>query len=117
MARILLIEDNETLREGYSAMLEMAFLIRIVQARSGNDAIEVLSIDRNFNLIISDYKMTEGLGSDVLKYLVRVKSEIPFVYFSNAIEELSGHGYDKFLGVIQKDKFSKLVEVVRYAMG
>jgi len=72
VSRILLIEDNDTMREG------MAFILRkaahdVSEAAGGHEGIRLLEA-KKFDLVITDYKMEEIDGLQVLR---RIKEQSP----------------------------------------
>jgi len=78
--RVLIVEDEEEIRE----LLEMNLSgqgIRVVSACSGNQAIEVLA-KGNIDFIVSDVKMSNGSGIDLLKYLNKNDIKIPFIFLT-----------------------------------
>lgn len=64
MSKILLIEDDETLRDGMSQVLKKAGH-QITDVPNGADGIE-LCREEKFDLVITDYKMQEMNGLEVL---------------------------------------------------
>jgi DNA-binding NtrC family response regulator len=65
MKKILVVEDEPTLREGIAT----AFRDRgweAVEAEDGNQAVEALE-GQSFDLVVTDYKMPESTGLDVLR--------------------------------------------------
>lgn len=64
MSKILLIEDDETLRDGMSQVLKKAGH-QITDVSNGADGIE-LCREEKFDLVITDYKMQEMNGLEVL---------------------------------------------------
>lgn len=72
MNRILLIEDNQTMREGMSLILRKQGL-EVVETDNGNSAMELLQ-KQPVTLVVTDYKMQ---GIDGLEVLKRVKRLSP----------------------------------------
>jgi len=64
MSKILLIEDDETLRDGMSQVLKKAGH-QITDVSNGADGVE-LCREEKFDLVITDYKMQEMNGLEVL---------------------------------------------------
>ncbi|MCA1454377.1 response regulator [Bradyrhizobium sp. BRP22] len=59
--RILLVEDNEDLLEATSAMLTMCGY-RVACARNGMDALRILQSGQDFDLLLSDIVMPNGMS-------------------------------------------------------
>ncbi len=83
MAKILLIDDEDELRELVALGLQFKFNVDITEASSGNEARQILSVDREFDLIICDYSMPNGNGSVVLDYIEEQQIQIPFLFFTS----------------------------------
>jgi two-component system, NtrC family, response regulator HydG len=69
MSKILLIEDDDTMREGMSQVLKRAGH-EVISVSNGPEGIELCQKE-NFDLVITDYKMEEMNGVEVLE---KVKS-------------------------------------------
>ena len=85
--RVLFVEDNEDFRRLVIDFLEGKFRFKLVVARSGDEAIRLMSRDERFDIVITDYFMPNGTGKDVLDFMNRQRIETPTVL-------LSGGGYD-----------------------
>jgi two-component system, NtrC family, response regulator HydG len=70
--KILIVEDNETLREGMAQVLEKMKL-EVLQAADGEAAL-VLLAQTPVSLVVTDYRMA---GMDGLEVLSKVKKEAP----------------------------------------
>jgi two-component system response regulator HydG len=70
VSRILLIEDNETMREGMSLILKKMGH-QVVEASNGVTGLEKIA-EQSFDLVITDYKMD---GIDGLEVLKRIKQQ------------------------------------------
>jgi DNA-binding NtrC family response regulator len=70
VSRILLIEDNETMREGMSLILKKMGH-QVVEASNGVFGLEKIA-EHSFDLVITDYKMD---GMDGLEVLKRIKQQ------------------------------------------
>jgi len=70
--RILVVEDNDTMREGMTQVLRKAGY-DVAQASCGADGLEWLDTNE-IDLVITDYKMT---GMDGLEVLKGVKTRVP----------------------------------------
>lgn len=71
-ASILIVEDNALARRNLAVFLESAGY-QVAQAASGEDALNLIKTGKNFDLVISDLRMTGMItGIDVLSYQRRV---------------------------------------------
>ena len=80
--RILVIEDEEDLRDLICFTLESQFRAQVSQAASGNEAIRKIESSPPFDCIVSDYSMPDGTGEDVYRYLISKQHKTPFVLVS-----------------------------------
>jgi CheY-like chemotaxis protein len=82
---ILVVEDNELLRESLVTLLQSDGY-SVVTAVDGLDGIETLRRIRNPSVILLNYKMPHMSGSDFLKIKNSVKgfAEIPVIGISGA---------------------------------
>ncbi|WP_109829895.1 response regulator [Reichenbachiella versicolor] len=86
MARILLIEDNDAVRENTSEILELAGY-EMITAANGKEGIEILKTTTP-DLIICDIMMPELDGYGVLHILMKNPStaHIPFIFLTAKAE-------------------------------
>ncbi len=86
MKKILLIEDNEAMRENTAEMLELAHY-EVVTAENGKVGVELAKREAP-DLIICDIMMPELDGYGVLYYLSKdpVTASIPFIFLSAKAE-------------------------------
>lgn len=87
MKTILLIEDNEIMRENTAEILELSNY-KVLLADNGRNGIE-LAVNQKPDLIICDIAMPEVDGFEVLK---KIKSssakKIPFIFLTARAEKL-----------------------------
>lgn len=73
---ILLVDDERDLIRLLKDVFRR-FEPYILYAHSGNEAIEILK-SKSVGLIISDYQMADGDGGELLKFVRKIDTEIPF---------------------------------------
>ena len=98
--RVLIVDDEEILLDLYEQNLEK-FGYLVERAESGNEAIEKLS-NMDFNLVLSDIKMPNGDGKDVLNHVRnKLNLEIPVImltkYTNGTSKKFMGLGADTIL--------------------
>lgn len=81
--KILVIDDVNEIRDLLIFFLEAHFPTQVVSAGSGNQAIEILSEKNNFDLIISDLRMPNGTGADVLNFIESKNIHTPLIFLSS----------------------------------
>ena len=91
--KILVVDDEEDVREAISDFIEELFIIEIIQASNGAEAIRIIDRDATIGLIIADYNMPLKNSDDVdggglYQYNLK-KSNLPFFLFS--IERIEDH--------------------------
>lgn len=82
MSKILVVDDEPDIREILTMMIEAVSDCDIVQAESGNRAIKILEEDNDVSIIFCDYRMQDGNGGDVYKYVRGRDNFIPYVMIS-----------------------------------
>ena len=116
--RILVVDDEETIREVVCSMLQNASY-QCKQACSGVDALAVLSTDRNFQLVLTDLMMPELDGVGLLEVVKLRHPELPVVMvtavhdISVALAAIRNGAYDYLLKPFERDQ---LLAVVRRAL-
>jgi len=86
---VLVVEDDETLREALVTRLEMEGF-RLISAGGGKEALEILNTTPGIDFVLSDIQMPEGDGVELLKNIRLKFPHIPVVCM------LSGFsGYNK----------------------
>lgn len=115
MSYILIVDDEEDIRDIYEMLLRRIFPLEIILADSGNEALKVISDKGDPKIIISDLNMPNGDGYFLWTSLKEKRSKVPFVICSSdAIPDLKKrfpdiHGYvekpdimDSVIGLINK---------------
>jgi len=74
VSRILIIEDNKTMREGMALTLSRSGH-KVDSARSGAEGLEILG-KHNYDLVITDYRMAGMDGLEVLKAIKESCDEV-----------------------------------------
>lgn len=73
--KVLLVEDDEMIREAISKILkEWGFLVLI--AKNGKEGLKTFDENRDIPLIISDIKMPELSGLDMLKEIYKINPSV-----------------------------------------
>lgn len=109
---ILVIDDSEFTQEIIHDWLLETYSIKAILALSVKDGIKRIG-EFKFDLIVCDFEMPDGNGSEVLKYLRELNSSIPFILFTGRydieisiqkplIEVISDKSYETLFKVIQK---------------
>lgn len=86
---VLVVDDDDIMRETTREIMETAGYTRIVEAKNGAEAVEMLS-RHNIDLVISDWEMPELSGIELLEALRRHKDkhgEIPFIMVTSQISQ------------------------------
>ena len=116
--RILVVDDEETIREIVSSMLRGAdFQTR--QAASGKEALSILESGGDFDLILSDLMMAEMDGIALLEKAKEKYPDIPIVMVTAvhdiqvALKALRDGAYDYLLKPFERES---LLHVVRRAL-
>ncbi len=100
---ILVVDDEDTVRETITAMLsDLGYVVR--SAATGKEALNVLSKQRKFDLVLLDMTMPDMSGKAVFEKISRMKKSIRVLVSSGYTDEVLGD--DSFAnnvaGFIQK---------------
>jgi putative nucleotidyltransferase with HDIG domain len=113
--RILVVDDDESIREIVSAMLAHAgYECRAVA--SGKDAISVLQADSRYALLLSDLAMEGMDGFGVLERAQRLHPELPVVMvtavhdISVALDAIRRGAYDYLLKPFEREQLLATVQ-------
>lgn len=79
--KILIVEDEEMLLDLFEMLICDELDCEITKASNGNEAIDILNQDSDFQLIISDYKMPYVSGGELFHFNSS-RQNIPFFLFS-----------------------------------
>ncbi len=95
--RILIVDDEEDLRELFSQVVEFSG-IATETASGGHEAFE-LTKAKNFDAVLSDIRMPEGDGAELLKNIKKEQPDLPVYIMSGyndfTIDELLSLGAEK----------------------
>jgi putative nucleotidyltransferase with HDIG domain len=116
--RILVVDDDESIREIMSSMLSHAgYPCRAVP--SGHEAVSVLQADGNYALLLSDLAMEGMDGFALLERIRRIRPQMPVVMvtaihdISVALAAIRSGAYDYLLKPFERDQ---LLTTVRRAL-
>ncbi len=85
---ILLVDDDESFITFFATVLRDEYKHRIVLAKSGEEALDILRNGRSFfDLIFLDYFMPGMTGIDVLRTLGELRNETPVIVLTGAGNE------------------------------
>jgi CheY-like chemotaxis protein len=110
---ILVVDDEENWRSTLSEKIEYELPVFVVRARSGNIAKQLLEDGTSFDLIVSDYQMSDGTGADLLQYVIQKFPKIPFALFTSMPNPLIPLGHEHFIGVYEKIQLDDLIHSIR----
>jgi two-component system, cell cycle response regulator CpdR len=80
--RILVLEDNETARFVFRAVLEPAGY-QVVDVADETEAIQMFaSADERFDLLIADVVLRAAYGADTAKRLAEMRPDVPILFTS-----------------------------------
>ena len=78
MSRILIVDDNETMRSGIALVIQrMGFEAKM--AASGAEALSMLAESDTYDLVITDFRMDEMDGLQVLEAVRRLHADVDVV--------------------------------------
>jgi putative nucleotidyltransferase with HDIG domain len=116
--RILIVDDEEAIREIVSSMLDNAGY-KTMQAASGKEALEILGSGEEFQLMLSDLMMAEMDGIALLDRVQDFYPEMPAIMvtavhdISVALAAIRNGAYDYLLKPFEREQ---LLAMVRRAL-
>ncbi len=113
MFKILLVEDYEDMREIVSAFLSSELDAHVTVFDSGNKAIANLKSGAEYNFIVTDYRMPDGTGSDLIQFLAESDVTTPVILYTNTINPTLKTASKNFLGIIEKPNLDHLKSVIQ----
>ena len=82
MGKILIVDDENSIREILRHFIVSHFEFEVIEASSGEEAIGKLRSDNEIRVVICDYRMPMGNGGDVYQFVKELGSVVPFVMMS-----------------------------------
>lgn len=116
-ARIFIIDDSPDTVLSLQIFLEKSYNCELTIARTGNEGIEILKRDNEFDVIVCDFMMNSGTGLDVLNFIYANEIKIPFIFFSGHAKELQCYKSEICIAIIDKMKFRDLTSLVGTVIG
>lgn len=116
MIRVLIVDDDDSIRELMSHKFNSELNIVVTAVSSGNEAIARLDRGEKFCLIVSDYNMTNGNGADLLEYVTAKNLKAFFIFFTSESHLQIPKANKFFLGTINKTDPSALMKEVKHAI-
>lgn len=109
--RMLFVEDDEDLRHIFLYKLRDEFEGLIQTAQSGNEGIEFLT-KNSFDIIISDFEMSNGSGLDLLRFKIEKNISSPFIFFTHALNPRIPYSSTEYT-IVGKNDFQVLCKEIR----
>lgn len=110
--RFLLIDDHEDTFQYIQEIIRAAYPSKIMFAKSGNKAIQLIEEGIKFDIIISDYNMPDGDGLFVFNYLQTLSYPIPFILHTSSIILPKFIGRN-FLGIVEKGDWNTIIKLIK----
>lgn len=79
--KFLIADDEEMIQDLYEMVIEAEYICETIKVSNGKDAIAKLSEIKDFDFVISDYKMPHSTGGDIYNFN-KANQNIPFFLFS-----------------------------------
>lgn len=119
MTAILVVEDDEILCQAMVSLFQRQGYT-VYSALSGNEAKEILRVNENIEVVISDYYMVDGTGQNLLEHVNSLPVIRPFFILITGQDDLCEKdvkqlGVDQIL--LKPFPIRDLVRVVSRALG
>ncbi|GBD87495.1 transcriptional regulatory protein QseF [bacterium BMS3Abin03] len=111
-ATILIVDDEEKTRKVLKIDLQDNY--RVLLAKNGNEAVQLLK-DNNIHLILSDLRMPDMDGLELLYFVQQKHPNIPVIIITaygsveNAVEAMKMGAYDYILKPVKIDELDTLI--------
>jgi NtrC-family two-component system response regulator AlgB len=111
MAKLLIVDDEKIIR---LSLGELLCEHQVQTAASGHEAMEVLTTD-DFDLVLTDYRMAEMNGLELLKEIKHLSPDIPVILMSayatvqNAVAIMKAGAYDYLTKPFSADHVEHIV--------
>jgi signal transduction histidine kinase/CheY-like chemotaxis protein/ligand-binding sensor domain-containing protein len=99
--KVLVIDDNQTNRDIIKGQLEKWKLVT-VQANSGKEALAILAVDPQFDLVLTDMQMPQMDGASVALSIRKQYPAIPLILLSSIGDECNNNNLQLFSSVLTK---------------
>lgn len=99
LKKILIVDDEDSIREILKHLIHPHFSVEIVEGISGSSAIEMLKGSPDIELVICDYRMADGNGGSVYEFIKEKELLIPFIMMSTDPPEI----YPVFVGFYEEN--------------
>lgn len=83
---ILVVDDEDQLRKGLIRNLEMEDF-KVLSARSGQEAFEIILTNPQIDFVLSDIRMPNGTGVELLEKTREKFKDLPFVLLVSGYSE------------------------------
>src|SRR5208337_4468759 len=99
MAKLLVVDDEKNIRQGVGRFLESCNY-QVCTAESGRQALEIMAQSGDFDLVLSDWRMAEMNGLELLKAIKEKFSDTIVILMTaygtidNAVASMKAGAYD-----------------------
>lgn len=110
MRKVLVVDDSLMIQECIAEQLDEIFQVHILLASNNEEALMHLG-SQNIDLIICDYEMPNGKGTDLLEYMQTNNITVPFILFSGRFD-LNISIVSPLIKVINDKNYKKLFNCI-----
>src|ERR1700677_5112170 len=115
MAKLLIVDDEKNIRSHRATFFEGAGH-QVKTAENGQQALALLSVDPSFDLMLTDYRMAEMNGLELLQKTRREASNIAVILMTayatveNAVAVMKAGAYDYLTKPFTLDQVEHVVD-------
>jgi DNA-binding NtrC family response regulator len=115
MAKLLVVDDERNIRVRLASFFESCGHT-IQPAESGEQALELLASDGSVDLVLTDYRMAELNGLELLQQIKRQAPETPVILMTaygtieNAVAAMKAGAYDYLVKPFSLEQIQHVVE-------
>ena len=115
---ILLIEDDDDIRELLAVIFETKLQANIIQASTAKSALSILDRGDTIDCVFSDYHLPDGTSGTVFKKMTDTNKHIPFILCSSENPTPISHFQERKVSAFIQKPFDthNVVDVVSKVM-
>jgi len=110
--RILLIEEDEFLREIFKQKLQEEFNGTVDISKSCKRALKLLQTEKPYDVIVSGCNLKRSFSLDILGIKIRNSEATSFIFFTNLIKPTVSFQFDN-CGIVEHSSFQLLFAEIR----
>ena len=101
--KILIVDDEEMLLDLFEMLISGEIQCEITTATDGYEAMKILEVDHDFQLILSDYKMPKASGGELFSFNSARQNTAFFLFSGGDLSDYSE--FNNFSSINSNNRF------------